>query len=332
MSHFLTPSWRVGLIGTGYAARQRAKTLAGDPRVELVGFSGHSTPTSEQFQAESSLPSWSEEELWKRAEVVFIASVNGEHARQVRAALEHGLHVVVEYPLALDLIEAQSLVALAQRGQRLLHVEHIELLSGIHESLRRELGSVGTVNLVSYRSVNAKKPDLERWTFSKELFGFPLVGALSRLSRLIDLVGPVESVFCQNRYFGLEADRYRGCLCMAQLQFTNGALGELIYAKGEGSWQSETRLEISGSNGTLIHEGERLVAINDTGTRTPVLGSRRGLFERDTLAVLDALQGKPLYIQPETSLYALAVASAAERSATSGRAEKIPAIGLQTVG
>ncbi|HIK42324.1 Gfo/Idh/MocA family oxidoreductase, partial [Thermoleptolyngbya sp. M55_K2018_002] len=47
--------------------------------------------------------------------------------------------------------------------------------------------------------------------------------------------------------------------------------------------------------------------------------SRRGLFARDTAAVLDFLtKGKPLYVSLADSLYALAVAEAARISAEKG--------------
>ena len=46
------------------------------------------------------------------------------------------------------------------------------------------------------------------------------------------------------------------------------------------------------------------------------IGSRRGLFAKDTGMVLDHLHtGAPLYVSPNESLYALKVADAARRSA-----------------
>lgn len=49
------------------------------------------------------------------------------------------------------------------------------------------------------------------------------------------------------------------------------------------------------------------------------MGSRRGLFAKDTAMVLDYLTtGTPLYITPDRSLQSLKVADAARRSAETG--------------
>lgn len=322
---------KVGIIGTGFAARQRAQTILQDPGAELVAAVGHSPAGREAFCREFQVPVWEDPAtLWENAaiDLVFISTINQDHASLVRTALKRNLHVVVEYPLALDLAEARELINLARERRCLLHVEHIELLSGIHQSLRSGLAQVGCVHLVRYSTINAKPPEPGRWTFSPELFGFPLFGAVSRINRLIDLLGPVEQVFCENRYFGLsESDGvhfYRGCLCLANLRFTGGAVGEVVYAKGEGFWRSQMQLELVGSTGALIHDGERLVYLGGEGMRELDPGSKRGLFNRDTLAVLAALRdGEPLYIKPHDTLHALAVAAAAERSAQSAQVERV---------
>jgi biliverdin reductase len=317
---------RVGIVGTGYAARQRARSLQSDPRCKLIGFVGHRPESSIAFAAESGVLSCTETELWNAADLVFVCTVNSDHGRLVRQALEHQLHVVVEYPLALDFLEAQSLIALAAKKHRLLHVEHIELISGFHLALRAYLAKTGNIHLVRYSSINAKPPAPGKWTFSETLFGFPLIGALSRISRLVDLVGPVQSISCQNRYLERQGDQFQGCICTAQLQFSSGAFGELTYAKGKGLWQSENRLELTGSGGSLIHSGESLTLINAEGTQSFDPGSRQGLFAQDTQAVLDALiEETPLYTNAKTTLHALAVAVAAERSSLYGRVEEITA-------
>ena len=54
------------------------------------------------------------------------------------------------------------------------------------------------------------------------------------------------------------------------------------------------------------------------------IGSRRGLFAKDTAMVLDHLtNGTPLYVTPEASLYTLKVADAAKQSAETGDAVEI---------
>lgn len=58
-------------------------------------------------------------------DAVVLATPAATHARLARAALEAGKDVLVEKPLALDLEEARSIVALASQRSRLLMVGHV---------------------------------------------------------------------------------------------------------------------------------------------------------------------------------------------------------------
>lgn len=314
---------RVGLAGTGYAAKLRAETLQADGRSHLVAVTGHtsaSTATfSESFGAEP-MDSW--EALVSRddLDLVIIATVNRDHGAIAQAALQSGKSVVVEYPLSLDLAQAEHLVRLAKTQGKLLHVEHIELLSGIHTTIREALPEVGAVFYVRSSTINPQHPAPHKWTYSRELFGFPLIGALSRIHRLVDLFGQITTVSCQTRFWATDPDFYTACLCTAQLRFTSGLVAEVIYGKGNAFWQPERGLSIQGQKAALLLEGEQGSLVRADGTHPLQVGSRRGLFAKDTTMVLDHLtQGTPLYITPEASLYSLRIADAARRSAETGQ-------------
>ncbi|OLP19463.1 glycosyl transferase family 2 [Leptolyngbya sp. 'hensonii'] len=314
---------RVGLVGTGYAARLRAEALTADPRSHLTAVAGSSLERTqifnEPFQAEV-LSDW--RALIDRADIdlVIVSTTNREHAPVVRAALEGKKHVVVEYPLALDLTEAAALITLASQQNRLLHVEHIERLSGIHQALLQAIPEVGTPFYARTIGLNPQHPAPRKWTYHHELFGFPLMAAVSRLHRLIHLFGPVATVYCQTRYQNSTEGYYTACLCSAQLTFISGLLAEVVYGKGETLWQAARTLEVQGDRGAVVIEGEQGTLIRGEHTLPLDMGSRRGLFVKDTTLVLDHLtQGNPLYMTPEESLYALRVADAARRSAETGQ-------------
>lgn len=317
-------SIRVGLVGTGYAAKLRAETLTTDPRSHLVAVAGSDLQRTQAFSAPyeaEPMATW--QALVQRPDVdlVIISTVNQQHGAIAQAALAAHKHVVVEYPLALEVAEARALVDLARRQARLLHVEHIELLSGIHLALRAALPDIGQPFYVRYDSINPQRPAPQKWTYQAEAFGFPLVGALSRLHRLIHLFGPVASVTAQLRTQPCPATPYyRTCLCSAQLHFTNGLIADVTYGKGESLWQAARSLTVHGENGAIVVDGETGTLILPDETRSLDLGSRRGLFANDTRQVLDhLLGGKPLYISPDESLYALTVADAARQSAELGQ-------------
>jgi biliverdin reductase len=96
-------------------------------------------------------------------------------------------------------------------------------------------------------------------------------------------------------------------------------MAQITYGKGEMIWQEHRTLELQGEAGALIFEGEVGKLVRG-GEIVPIeVGSRRGLFAKDTEFVLDyLLENKPLYVTLEASLYALKVADAAWQSAKTG--------------
>lgn len=327
MTNFL----RIGLIGTGYAAKLRAEAVRSQAHAKLVAVAGHTLEKTEEFShihQAMAVNDWSDLVHQSDLDLIMIAGVNRDHGQMVRAVLEAGKHVIVEYPLALDPVEANELITLARKQQKLLHVEHIELLGGVHQALQATLPQIGTPFYARYVTIKPERPAPQKWTYSPELFGFPLVGALSRLHRLTDLFGQVMTVSCQAKfaYVGSttlhtnQSQPYRACLCTAQLSFQSGLIAEVTYGKGETLWQAERRFEVQGEQGALILEGEQGTLVQAQGCQSIAVGSRRGLFAKDTALVLDhLLNHTPLYVTPEVSLYTLQVADAARRAAETGQ-------------
>ena len=329
---------RVGLVGTGYAAKLRAQAFSSDDRSALVAVCGHTIESATAFASNYSAQAYSNwtDLVESDLDLVVIATVNRDHEAIARAALRAGKHTIVEYPLAMNVAAATELIDLAQVRQKLLHVEHIELLSGIHQTLMRELPQVGTPFYARYASINPQRPAPAKWTYQPALFGFPLIGALSRIHRLTHIFGTVDSVSCEARFWRNSPDReairepnreleepdcYTSCLCTALLRFTSGLVAEVVYGKGEALWQAERSLVVQGERGALILDTDKGVLIQAEGERSLDMGTRRGLFAKDTSNVLDYLAtGAPLYVSPASSLYALKVAEAAKRSAETGKA------------
>jgi biliverdin reductase len=319
---------QIGLIGTGYAAKLRAEAIGTDARSQLVRVASHRYEQAQEFAkpyGATASQSWQSLIHDPAVDLVIISTVNREHGEMARAALHADKHVVVEYPLALDLAIAQEVVQLAEQKQKLLHVEHIELLGGLHQALVEHLPKVGQPFFVHYRTISSKQPAPQKWTYQRHLFGFPLMGALSRIHRLTNAFGPVQSVTSQVRYHGAaeakhdhdeSADRFQACICTAQLQFTSGVLAEISYGKGETFWQSARYLEVQGDQGALVFDKDQGKFLQESGEVAIAVGGRRGLFAQDTQQVLNALtQGDTLYVTPQDSLYALTVADAARRAA-----------------
>lgn len=313
----------VGIIGTGFAAQLRAEALCQDPRTHLVAVVGHSPENTEKFSQRfqvEALPTW--QALIQRSDLdlVFISTINPTHGQMVQAALQADKHVVVEYPLSLEPQEADRLIILAEECQKLLHVEHIELLGGLHQTLKQNLPLIGTAFQSRYVTISPQHPAPQRWSYHQEKFGFPLMGALSRLHRLIDLWGEVAQVYCQIRYWQQEdSEYYQGVWCQSQFNFKNGMQAEIVYGKGEPFWKGENQFTVYGDQGQLVLTPNTGELIQGAITKTLSVGSRRGLFAQDTKRVIDyLLEGIPLYVTPTASAYSLKVAGAAAKSAETG--------------
>lgn len=319
---------KVGIVGTGYAAKKRAEPLISDPRTELLVVTGNTPERLQEFcqtYPVKAIDSWTRLVDLSELDLIFVCTINRDCGAIARAAILAGKHVVVEYPLALEAQLAAEIIELAMANQKLLHVEHMEILGGLHQAIKQHLSQIGEVFYARYATISSQQLVQRSWKYHREMFGFPLAAALSRIHRLTDLFGSVDTVACQNRDWDVaDSGYFTACLCNAQLNFHNGVIGEVTYGKGDVFWHSQRTLEIYGDKGTMIFRGEKGSLIQgENETEIPVT-PRRGLFAQDTAMVLDYLfNQQPLYVTPQASLYALQVANAAYESASLGQTIQI---------
>ncbi|PZO35797.1 MAG: glycosyl transferase family 2 [Pseudanabaena frigida] len=315
---------RVGIVGSGFVAKLRAEILSQDGRTQVVAIAGNPEKTKAIAQ-ELAIPNvhqyWSELVVRSDIDLVVVCNVNRDHATVVSQALRSGKHVIVEYPLSFNLAEAEELVNLAKQNKLMLHVEHIELLGGVHQLVMEHLSKIGNPFYARYSTKGPQRPAPEKWTYQPDLFGFPLTAAVSRLNRIVVLFGKVKAVSCQLRYSGDNLPRqFTSCVCNAQLQFENGVLADISYSKGENFWQPERIMELQGSQGAIIFSGDKGKLITANEETELEAGTTRGLFKKDTENVLSHLfNGTQIYTNHESILHSLAVANAAEKSATTNQ-------------
>ncbi|GAB4546335.1 MAG: Gfo/Idh/MocA family oxidoreductase [Pleurocapsa sp.] len=309
---------KVGIVGTGYAAKKRAEAIKADKRAELIAVSGNTAERVSEFAqifSISPVNSWQQLVNLEELDLIFVCTINRDCGAIARAAIDARKHVVVEYPLAIDPKLAEEIIDLATAKNKLLHVEHIELIGGLHQAIQQNLAQIGQVYYARYATISPKNPAPRRWNYHKEMYGFPLTAALSRIHRLTNLFGTVDKVVCHNRYWDVkDSDYFTACLCNAQLHFSNNIVADITYGKGDVFCYGHRTFEIHGDRGTLLFEGETGTLIQGKEKTEIPVTSRCGLFAKDTALVLDCLlENKPLYVKPQESLYALQVADAARR-------------------
>jgi biliverdin reductase len=320
---------RIGLVGTGFAAKARAQALQAESRAQLVAVASSSPARAQEFATEFNIraaDSW--EELIKMPDVdlVMICNANSDHGQIAKAAIESIRHVIVEYPLSLEPQEAQEIIFMAANRQLFLHIEHIELLGSLHQTMREWLDKIGTPQYARYATITPQAEAPRKWSFNRQQFGFPLAAALSRLHRFTDLFGVVDRVNCHENYWGLdEEDYFKTVLCTAQMTFANGLFAEISYGKGENLWEASRKFAVHGDQGAMIFDGNQGTLIVGTEKMSIELGSRRGMFAQDlTYALANFLDGQPNYIKPSASLYSLRIANACKAAATNNATVLLP--------
>jgi len=117
---------RVGVIGLGWAGRQHLAAYQAHPGVRLVALAGLEEPAREalaaQYGIERHVARWEDLLELDGIDAVSIAVPTFLHAPIAVAALERGIHVLSEKPIARNEAEALSMVEAARAAGRVLDV------------------------------------------------------------------------------------------------------------------------------------------------------------------------------------------------------------------
>jgi len=118
---------RVGVAGVGTMGRHHVRLVGQSPGVALVGFYDPDPARADEICRLHGCPCFDTlSELIDRADALTVAAPTSLHAEIGSQCLEHGLHLMMEKPLAHDLDAAARLVELAQQAGVVLMVGHVE--------------------------------------------------------------------------------------------------------------------------------------------------------------------------------------------------------------
>jgi len=119
---------RIAFAGTGYIAKIHARAAGKVEGVELAAVVNHRPGSMAAFAGEFGIGRQyaTVEEMLAKGDVdaLVVSTPNCLHAPQTIAALEAGVHVMVEKPMAMNAAEAGEMVAAGQRSGALLMVAH----------------------------------------------------------------------------------------------------------------------------------------------------------------------------------------------------------------
>lgn len=170
----------IAIYGFGSAGRSREKALEKTKGLKLAGIISRRPAIGNL--------SWEEALNNPQIQAIAISTENTNHTLSVCEALKAHKHVLVDYPLAFSQKEAKQLFELAKEQNKVLHVEHLSLLSEAHQKAKRKLASYGKLKKGSYHfeaGWNSKLAD-------PNYLGPSPFMALPRLMQLADLLGPFQ--------------------------------------------------------------------------------------------------------------------------------------------
>lgn len=152
----VAPKLRVGIIGIGwYALSQHVPNLRATGRAEVVAISRRNAEAlaaaKDALAVENAYTDW--RALLERSELdaVVVSTAHHAHAEPTLAALERGLHVLVEKPMALSSRDAWAMTEAAQRADRVLMVGYTMRCEGLWRTAKRLLdeGAIGRIRQLS---------------------------------------------------------------------------------------------------------------------------------------------------------------------------------------
>ena len=174
-----TEKLRVGIIGMGlYAATKHVPDLRGTVRAEVVAAARRSADRLAMAQRELDIPAtytdWREMLAQERLDAVVVSTPHDQHVEPTVAALERGLHVLLEKPLATSVADAQTILRAAQRSDRVVMMGVNRRGDPGWRTAQRVLaaGQIGRLRQISavlcgdlriFREAMPLAPDLQQW-------------------------------------------------------------------------------------------------------------------------------------------------------------------------
>lgn len=354
----------VVILGYGLAGRVFHRSLIGATPGMRIRAVVTADPTRRE-QAIADVPGArlkaTAEDAWQDLEgidIAVIAGANRTHLPQALAAVAHGLHVVIDKPIAANAVEAQQIIAAAATAGVQVHPFQNRRLDSDFLTLRSLVssGELGTAHRFESRIERLRMLPKGNWRESADpadLGGVLLDFGAHLVDQAIELLGPVQSVVAYARSV---RDPYAANDDMQiTLQHTNGAVSNLVGSQaaafGEPRCQlmataGAVRIDESDSQEAALRAGISPADDNwglepDTTTATVRTATEDGVITESARAllrgqwntyypaVLAAINGTgPAPVRAGDAVANLQVLDAAARSAGTGETVTLsPAVG-----
>lgn len=260
---------RFGIIGTGVGGNFCANgiaLIANSGIVELTAVTSRREERAKEFASKWGLKQWYTD--YRRmlteapVDAVIISTPHSQHYPMALDAIEANKHVLIDKPMAISLKEADEIIREAERkGVKL----GVNLQSRFDPTIKKVKEAaddgifgrliLGEAVIEWFRTKEYYENSAWRGRWSTEGGGVLINQAIHTIDLLLWIMGSPKCLWAQMGTFAhrIEVED----LAAAIIRFENGAIG-IIQGSTAIYPGLPTRLEIHGTKGTAIIEGERL--------------------------------------------------------------------------
>ena len=326
---------RIGFIGTGGNARGHIRTVAGLEGTEVVAFADPSEAALEaaQERLDKPVPTYSDyiEMLdSEKLDGVVISTPHTLHYEQVMAALDRGIHVEIEKPMACTSAHAREIMQKQEETGLVVLIGYQRHYDQRFRWVRQKIaeGLIGRVTLTHvFQGQNWLRSQQGAWRLVPELSGGGQLNdsgshVVDILLWITDLEAEEMFAFVDNR--GEKVDINSA----VTVKYTNGAVGTITIVGDQvasGMWEDIT---IAGENGIMWmpQDGRLMVSTEDQPKPTEVTDfSDADLYPggKDQ-NFIDAIRGEgEVQVPPICGLRVIELTEACWRAAESGQTTKV---------
>ncbi len=192
---------RIGFVGAGFIAGVHAGILAADPRVRVVAAHDHDAQAAALFALKFGATAIaSVDELFASIDALYICSPNATHAAIAVRALDAGLHVFSEKPMATSLDDARAVLDASKRARGVYQAGFNRRFASVYVALKDRIAG-GTLTPTSVL-MKMNRGELQRpaWTGDPSISGgFLYETPIHMLDMIRHLFGDPAEVICRAR-------------------------------------------------------------------------------------------------------------------------------------
>ncbi len=316
---------RIGILGAGQMGRTHALELGRDGRARVVGVADADPDRAARLAGELGARPHADLEalLGAGVDLLVVATPNRHHAEAAATALERGVGVLCEKPMATTMRDARALCAAAARPGAYFVVGHNRRHAPVYRRVRALLDE-GFRPLLANMKFHEGDYRTPAWVADREISGGFLYENLVHFLDLLEwLVAPVAEISCLARGpFYPDLNDF-----VISVAFEGGAIAA-VTATGHASWlQPAEKTELVGDHAAIVVEGLDRV-FHSPGEGVPLKiddysrlsrEERWGYRDQDLEVIETRLSGRAPCFSAARALRTLEIADACLAAAREGR-------------